>query len=90
VEYTAEYMPVPVSYPIRTAADLDHFTPPDPAFTSEERERFRAAIGRYKGKKAILASNRAVCGHQNGLGVGCALINGEDVWRMLHCMSSHW
>ena len=25
VEYTSEYMPVPVEYPIRTPADLDHF-----------------------------------------------------------------
>jgi uroporphyrinogen decarboxylase len=62
VEYTSEYMPVPVEYPINSPADLDNFAPPDPAFSAVERERITAIVRRYKGRKAILASNREVFG----------------------------
>lgn len=62
VQYTSEYMPVPVAYPIKTPADLDGYAPPDPAFSREERDRIERVVQRYKGKKSILASNREVFG----------------------------
>ena len=62
LEYTHEYMPLPVAYPLSAPQDLDSFSPPDPTLTPAERDRIRAVLAPFVGRKAILASNREVFG----------------------------
>lgn len=60
--YTHEVVAIPVDYPLKSPKDLQHYQPPDPMLPREYLERIDQVVQRYKGKKGILASCRAVFG----------------------------
>jgi len=56
---TDEVWPTPLAGPIRTPADLERFTAPDPR-RDPVLERVREAAARYKGQRALIMVARAV------------------------------
>jgi uroporphyrinogen decarboxylase len=62
LQYTTEVMPIPIDHPLKCPEDLLTYEPPDSLFSAEYMARVADVVQRYKGKKAIIASQREVFG----------------------------